>query len=335
VCVDCLRELNDPEVSNSQSIRNRTALKRSREIEIETEELQIQSESIASVLNAPLSTSLGKNTDIGGSLDLEKLKEPGEIEKLIPNNRNVQRDVRQLLAKSMPVAVKKRKLNEMLQNIPIVGNINAGQRSNLLPQNVVEQRRKSDQECANEILSQFLNQSGRIVRTYRDNSSSIHSSQSVENDSGRKVIAAKNVSSQEPILLSNEVAPLPLSPIISARTQTPVPLYHHDTSSESSDSDRIRNTSLPSNDASRRRSSGRVPSINQSDDGRAARRSSGRVPSINQSSSSDDGRAARKSADRRQNDGNNHSNLAAPRRINITMPNANGHQVSSKSTNGG
>ena len=323
-----MRELNQLN-NNSETIANKSQNRSRNQTAISnSEDFPFESESIQNVTTAPLTSSVTKNVSIPPSLDIEKLKVPGEIEKLVPNNRNIQRNVRQLLAQSMPTVAKKRKLQEMLDNNPIDNDENAGQRSssNSQSQTVIERPPTiSGTDYAQELLRNYG--SGRVNRTYRSNSSISSNDSQVSGSAADSVVpdVIRDLSSQNIVNPSQEITLPPPSPAIRNRTQPSQPqrsqtvLYEPDSSSESNRS---------SDSESRRRGSKRAASRNPSvasEDEQAARRSR-------------DEQAARRSADgqgiRRPNDGNDHSNLAAPRRINVDPPSATRAQPS-KVMNGG
>ncbi|XP_070497239.1 uncharacterized protein [Chironomus tepperi] len=335
VCDKCYRELNsknDDYRSNKSKSQNRSRVISMIQQSLirDSEDVPIESQSMGSTIDAPLSSSLGENQQV--IINLELLKLPGEIEKLIPNNRNVQRNVRQLLAQAMPAAAKKRKLQEMLENVPNVRFDNAGQgsNSNSPSQTVIERPKpRSTEDPAERMFRMLASQSGRVNRSYK-NDSSIHSSQSSSlNQSSSRSISDINIVpsiirsfSPEIVVEPSEVITQPpLSPIISDRIRQPSPhrsralLYQPDSSS---DSDRVRNASMQSNNESRR--------------------SSERVASKSPSAPIDNVPVAKPKAVRprkRQNDGNDHSNLAAPRRVNMTPPSTTRPQNTIKTTMGG
>jgi hypothetical protein len=351
VCLNCLRELNDLN-NNSEVIRKNKSQNRSRnQSSISNSENNIvQSESVQDISAAPLTSSVTGNVQIPPSLDLEKLKEPGAIEKLVPNNRNVQRNVRQLLAKPMPVAAKKRKLQEMLDNGPIDNADNAGQRSssNSQSETVIERPPQSGQDAADEMFRDLVNRSERLNRTYRSNSSvSSNESQISFTRDNVVVSVVRDMSSQAVVPISQEVSMPPPSPAIRERTQQSQPqrsqavLYEPDSSS---DSNRSKGSGSSDNDP-RRRGSKRVASRNpsmSSDDGPAARKSKEKARKGRDEQAAKrlaDEQAARNNADRpgvrQRNDGNDHSNLAAPRRVNLDPPSTTRNLIQNKDMNGG
>ncbi|CAG9806817.1 unnamed protein product [Chironomus riparius] len=337
VCVNCLRELNElnnnpePIISKSQN--------RSRNVSATSDSvnLAVESESIQNISTAPLTSSVTGKVDIPPSIDLDKLKQPGEIEKLIPNDRNIQQNVRRLLSQAMPAGAKKRKLQEMLENGPIENVESSRQRSisNSQSRTAIEQRNGHD--FAQEMFRNLANRSTRINRTYRNDTS--HSSNDSQNsltpfNAVPEVI--RNLSSQAVVNPSQEVTLPPQTPIISNRTQPSQPqqsrsqavFYEHDSSSEGNRS---------SDSEPRRRGSKRIASRNPSvasSDSQPARKSRDEA-----ARKSRDEQAARINSDRpgirQRNDGNDHSNLAAPRRINVDIPSATRVQHSRKNMNGG
>ena len=162
-----MREFNQPEEqnNNSQTIRNKSR-NHSREESIirESADVPIQSESIASVVNVPLSSSVERIAVLSDSFKLERLNQPGEVEKLVPNNRFAQRDVRRLLAKSMPVAAKKRKLNEMLE---VIANTSVVVRQEEGTSNAQQNNQRTAQDYAQSLIDRFVKQPTRVITTYR------------------------------------------------------------------------------------------------------------------------------------------------------------------------
>lgn len=223
--------------------------------------------------------------------------------------------MRDLLSKPMPATAKKRKLQELCS-------------SNSQSQTVNEVPNYRQQ-----FFESYAYRTKRLKISYRSNPTSFNNSNhSTSIPSSNSQNGPLTVSSEAIIAPSLEITVPPARPVIrnieeiqtlsqQALSQPAlVPLYDND-----SDSDQVRNASLNSSIESVRGSLRRSSS------------NSSRRPS--NSSVSDDGQQVRRSADRtaqtRQNDGVDHSNLAAPRRVNLNVPMPTSSRPNSKVTKGG
>ncbi|CAG9797022.1 unnamed protein product [Chironomus riparius] len=349
VCVKCLRELNEL-INNREPISHSPNRSRNLSAKSDSENLSVESESIQNITSAPLTSSLPGKVYFSSSLDLDKLKQPGEIEKLVPNDRNIQRNLKRLLSQAMPASAKKRKVQEMLEDGPIENDAISHQRiaSTSQSRTVIEER--NDHDYAQEMFRTLVNQSTRINRTYKSDTSQSSNISMLRNTS--QVI--ENLSSQAIVNPSPEITLPPQTPIISHMTQ-PSQLQQSPPNPSQAvfyEPDKISANNRSSDNEPRLRRSERIASRNSrvaSNDSQPARKNkdTARKSRDKTKQKSRDEEAAQTSREkqtapisdrpgiRQRNDGNDHSNLAAPRRVNLIVLPTTRVQHSTKNMIGG